>query len=347
MRLCFIVADARAQRPTWGSVYLARAAMRRGHTIAFASVDDLTLRADNSVIGRVRHVANETIDNEALCRALADAEPVEELLTSNDVVVLRYHPRREGGGQRTPAIDFGWRLRLGGALVVNDPEGTQRAGGRMWLAGLPAEIRPRMLVTREPARAKAFLKELGAAAVAKPLAERHAGVDSVFYLARGQVKNRNQILQVVRKTGYILVQEYLPDIVHGEKRLLLLGGEPIRKGERVAIYRRAPPGDGSATPGPLPAAGHESTRKPCDFGPAEQRIVDLLRPRLEAEGLYFVGVDIVGDKVLDLNVYTPGGLHANQALYGIDVGEAVVRDLERRVEVRHAYRKSLEPGIEP
>src|SRR5262249_33709105 len=127
---------------------------------------------------------------------------------------------------------------LSGVLVVNDPEGTQRAGGRMYLSGLPAEIRPRTLITREQSKVKAFLKAIDAPCVIKPLAEREGGVENRFYVARGQVKNLNQMIPVVRKTGYVVVQEYLPDAAHGEKRLLLLGGEPVRCGKRVAIYRR-------------------------------------------------------------------------------------------------------------
>jgi glutathione synthase len=329
VRLAFIVADARGQKPSWSTAWLAQAATQRGHDVGFVSVDELTLRPDNSVTARVLRPVRACVSREEMCSALAadDARLEEESLASFDVVFLRYHPRREGGGMHSPVIDFGWRLRLGDVQVYNDPEGTQRAGGRMYLGGLPAEIRPRTLVTRDSARVKKFLKELDAAAVVKPFAEQHAGVDNVFYLARGQLKNLNQILQVVRKTGYMVVQEYLPEVAQGEKRLLLLAGEPIRDTEgRVAIYRRWPDG---------------TRREPTSFGPEEQRIVDLLRPRLAADGLYFVGVDIVGTKVLEVNVYTPGGIRANHELYGFDVSEAVLRDLERRVEVRRAYRKSV------
>jgi glutathione synthase len=328
VRLAFIVADAREQKSSWSTAWLAQAAMQRGHDVGFVSVDELTLRPDNSVTARVLRPAHPCTTREAMCSALAadDARREEESLTSYDVVFLRYHPRREGGGVHSPVIDFGWRLRLGDVQVYNDPEGTQRAGGRMYLGGLPAEIRPRTLVSRDSARVKRFLKELDAPAVVKPFAEQHAGVDNVFYLTRGQSKNLNQILQVVRKTGYMVAQEYLPEVTQGEKRLLLLGGEPIRHGGQVAIYRRWPDG---------------ARREATTFGAEEQRIVDLLRPRLEADGLYFVGVDIVGSKVLEVNVYTPGGIRANHELYGFDVSEAVIRDLERRVEVRRAYRKSV------
>jgi glutathione synthase len=151
-------------------------------------------------------------------------------------------------------------------------------------------------------------------------------------VGRGQLKNLNQMISVLRKGGYLVAQEYLADAAQGEKRLLLLAGEPLRSGSRVAIYRRG----GDPTDVPFGA------RRRWELGPAEQRIADLLRPKLEADGLYFVGVDIAGDKVLEVNVYTPGGAQACAELYGLDVGDVVVRDLERRLEVRQAYPKS--PG---
>ena len=62
-----------------------------------------------------------------------------------------------------------------------------------------------------------------------------------------------------------------------------------------------------------------------------------------ADGLYFVAVDIVGDRILELNVFTPGGIHAIAALYGVDVAEIMIVDLERRVRLRAAYRTTFDP----
>jgi glutathione synthase len=331
VRLAFVVADVRDQKPDWTTVYLARAAMRAGHDVGFVDVDELTMTPDNQVVGQVVRPAAHGApieSTEELSTALAHESRVvtSEVLTAWDVVFLRYNPNHDYPGMApgNPAADFGWRLRLSGVLVVNDPEGMQRAGGRMYLSALPPEIRARTLITREPAKVKAFLAALDAPAVLKPLADKdNSDREHVFFVARRQVKNLNQIITVVRKTGYIVVQEYLPEAEQGEKRLLLLGGEPIRVGGRAAIYRRL---------------GEE--RVACELGPTEERIVDMLRPKLLADGLYLVGVDIVGAKVLEVNVFTPGGVHPNLELYGIDASEAVIRDLERRVEVRRAYRKS-------
>jgi glutathione synthase len=361
MRICFVVADVRAQQATFTGIYLAWAAHRRGHDVRFVSVDDLSFLDDNNILATTTRVrAGDYADPAAYARALASDEAVveEDALGGFDVVFLRYNPTREGEGRPgAPLIDFGWRLRLAGTLVINDPEGMRRAGSRMYLADFPADVRTRTLVSRSKTRLKAFLKALDGPAVLKPLAPR--GGEHVFYLRRRQVSNLNQIIATVTKEGYALAQEYLPEADHGEKRLLLLNAEPIRIGDRVAIYRRRPAGNGARASGTSGAkadgtsagkAGGKSgtktgssVRAKCDFGPVEARICDILRPRLLADGLTFVSVDIVGDRILELNVFTPGGLHAIAELYGVDASEVVIADLERRVRLRAAYRTTFDP----
>jgi glutathione synthase len=323
MRICFVVADVHVQQATFTSVYLALAAHRRGHEVRFVSVDDLSFLDDNNVLATTTRVRYGDYDSPAAyARALASSEAVVEEATLGgfDVVFLRYNPIGEGESRPgAPLIDFGWRLRLAGTLVVNDPEGLRRAGSRMYLADFPADVRTRTLVSRSKTRLKTFLRGLDGPAVLKPLAPR--GGEHVFYLRRRQVSNLNQIISAVTKQGYALAQEYLPEAVQGEKRLLLLNGDPIRVGDRVAIYRRR-----AVTTANGPKAG-AATRGKCDFGPVEARICDILRPKLLADGLTFVAVDIVGDRILELNVFTPGGIHAIAALYGIDVAEIVIADV--------------------
>jgi glutathione synthase len=339
MRVCFVVAAAREQQPTFATIHLALAAHRRGHDVRFVSVDDLSFLDDNNVLGVTTRVRAGAYAKPAdYARALASDEAVveEDTLGTFDVVFLRYNPIREGVlHPSAPLIDFGWRLKLGGTLVVNDPEGLRRAGSRMYLADFPPDVRTRTLVSRSKRRLKDFVRALDAPAILKPLAPR--GDEHVFYVRRRQIKNLNQIITTVTKDGYAVAQEYLPESEQGEKRLLLLNAEPIRAGDRVAIYRRRPAlGPGGARDG-VPARGK------CDFGAVEARICDILRPKLLADGLHFVGVDIVGDKLLELNVFTPGGIHSIQELYGLDVADIVIRDLERRVRLRAAYRTTFDP----
>jgi glutathione synthase len=341
MRICFVVADVKDQQPTYTGIYLALAAHRRGHDVRFASVENLSFLDDNNVLAtttRVRHGDYQTPGDYARALASDDAVNEEDTLGSFDVVLLRYNPVRESAGRPVaPLIDFGWRLRLAGTLVVNDPEGLRRAGSRMYLADFPADVRTKTLVSRSKKRLKEFLRALDGPAVLKPLSPR--GGENVFYLRRRQVSNLNQIITAVTNDGYAIAQEYLPEIEQGEKRLLMLNAEPIRDGKRVAIYRRRPLVGKNGSPPPE----NRATRSACELGPVEARICDILRPKLLADGLYFVGVDIVGDKILELNVFTPGGSHSIHELYGIDVGDIVIRDLERRVHLRAAYRTTFDP----
>jgi glutathione synthase len=166
----------------------------------------------------------------------------------------------------------------------------------------------------------------------------------VFFLRRRQAKNLNAIISAITRDGYAVAQEYLPEADTGEKRMLLLGGEPIRVGSQVALYRRPPsphlhPRDSQPVTG-RPAAPNS---RRCRFGPAEQRLCDLLRPKLLTDGLYFVSVDIAGDKILELNVFAPGGLHSLREIYRLDFAAVIIRDLERRARLRAVYRGTLDP----
>jgi glutathione synthase len=271
-------------------------------------------------------------------RALVSSDAVREddTLSAFDVVFIRYNPLREPAtSPPSPMLDFCWRLRLGGTFVVNDPEGVCRAWGRLYLSDLPAGMRARTLVSRSADQIKSFFRSLDGDAVLKPLA--HAGHEKVFRVRRGQVKNVNPFITAITKNGYAVAQEYVHEAEEGEKRLLLLNGEPIRIADRVAIYRRLPG---------LVEAGRRRRnlkQRQCNFGPVEMHICDMLRPKLLADGLYFVSVDIAGNKILELNAFSPGGLHSLREIYRMDVAGAILSDLERRVRLRKAYQGTGDP----
>jgi len=348
MRIAFLVPDVRTQQPSFGGIHLAWAAHRRGHEVRFVSSRDLSFLDDNTVLATTTRVRAGDYRWPADYHAAllsADAVREEDALSSFDVVFLRYNPLREPAGEPpSPVIDFCWRLRLSGVLVVNDPEGCGAPGaGCIWPTCRPRCERA-LWFSRSPEGIKTFLRELDGPAVLKPLA--HADREKVFFLRRRQARNVNPIISAITKDGYAVAQEYLPEADAGEKRLLLLGGEPIRVGSQVALYRRLP---SPHLDGPGSRGGAHSRRpsaprsRQCRFGPAEQRLCDLLRPKLLADGLYFVSVDIAGDKILELNVFAPGGIHSLREIYRIDVAAVIIRDLERRARLRAVYRGTLDP----
>jgi glutathione synthase len=339
MRIGFLIGGLPSLQPTFAGVHLAWSAHRRGHEVCFVTADDLSFLDDGSVLATTLRVrAGDYAKPADFHRALLSGDAVREddTLSGFDVVFIRYNPLREPhGAPPSPILDFCWRLRLAGTFVVNDPEGVFRAWGRLYLADLPADVHARTLVSRSPAQIKAFVRELGGEAVLKPLA--HAGREKVFHVRRGQPRNLNAIITSITKDGYAVAQEYLPEAEDGEKRVLLLGGEPIRIGDQVAIYRRLPGlADGEKQ---RPSLKHRR----CAFGAAEERICDLLRPKLLADGLTFVSVDLAGGKILELNAFSPGGIHSLREIYRMDVARAIITDLERRVRLRAAYKGTHDP----
>ena len=125
-----------------------------------------------------------------------------------------------------------------------------------------------------------------------------------------------------------MAQEFLPEVKRGDKRVLLLNGEPILIGDRHACYTRI------SAPGEIRSNLHVGgKRKRAELTKRDLEIIHAVRTKLVSDGLYFVGVDIVGDKLLEINVFCPGGIHNINELYGINVGQAVIEDLEIRVGV--------------
>ncbi len=343
MRVCFVVNAVRTQRLTYTTLHLAYEAYRRSHEVHVAGIDAFSYSDDDQVLAHTVSLPADTHSSaKKFWRALTAEDAPQAEISHNqfDVVFLRNNPATvgEGGDRFNPALGFGRRLKRSGVMVVNDPDGLLRAGSKMYLAGFPEEVRPKKLISRSADKIRQFLKELDGPAILKPLAGY--GGKNVFFVRRGQASNLNQMISAVRKDDYVIAQEYLPHAARGDKRVLLLGGEPIRIGKHVAAYKRMRPKDDIRNN--MHVGGQ---RKRCEFTDTEQRICDLLRPRLVADGLYFVGVDIVGDKVLEINVFAPGGIHNINELYGINVGEVVVQDLEKKIAVRTAYNHTLAPEV--
>src|SRR5688572_20867577 len=283
MRICFVVNNPRTQKATYTTLHLAFAAYRRGHDVAFASVDAFSQGEGADIVAEiVRPKSGRLRDAAAYVKALtaADAPREDARLVDFDVIFLRNNPAAGAAevDAFNPALDFGRRLKQLGVLVVNDPDGLSRAGSKMYLAGFPAELRPKTLITRSVDRVRAFLRELDGRAVIKPLAG--FGGQNVSYFARVQCANRRHMSSTGRREGYVIVQEYLPAVAKGDKRVLLLGGAPLRVGGMVAAYKRMRPRDDIRNN--MHVGG---SRRRAEFSDEEQRICDLLRPRLAADGL--------------------------------------------------------------
>lgn len=333
MRLCFIVQSLHFQRPSYTTTHLAYEAFRRGHEVCYTTLNRLTLKDNGQITARATY-SSAARGRERFLAGFQNPTALERQISLSqfDVVFLRNNPHDKHSDTepaQIPILDLGRQLSEQGVFVINHPAGLALASSKLYVTQFPASIRAKTLVSREPTAIKQFLAELEGPAIIKPL--RGFGGFNVFFIRRLGEKNLNQIIAAVCKNDYAVVQEYLPAIRHGDRRILLVNGSPLFFGNQATVYSRRSPKDEIRCNIHIGAS-----RQGCRLFPSDQKIVDTIRNQLIKDGLYFVGVDVVGNKLLEINVFCPGGIHSMNELYSINVGQRVIEDLEGRVgQVQH------------
>jgi glutathione synthase len=140
------------------------------------------------------------------------------------------------------------------------------------------------------------------------------------------------MIETVGRDGYIVAQERLAGAEQGDVRLFLMNGAPLIVDGQYAAFRRV---NESHDPRSNMRVG--GVPEPVEPDRAMLRVVDAVRPKLLADGMFLVGLDIVGDKLMEVNVFSPGGLGTCETLYGVEFTSAVIAALEHKVELRDQY----------
>ncbi len=203
-------------------------------------------------------------------------------------------------------------------FVINRPNALLTANEKLYQLNFPEAIPP-TLVTYEVTRLRKFLMEQGGQMIVKPLGG-HGG-EGVFLVSVGD-RNLGAILETVThfETQPIMAQRYIPEVRLGDKRLIVLNGEPIGGTLRV-------PRDDEHR-GNIHVGGN-TVKAPIT--PRDREICRVLRPRLEHDGLYFVGLDIIGDYLTEVNVTSPTGVQEIDRLDGVNLEAEVIDFVESRV----------------
>jgi glutathione synthase len=159
----------------------------------------------------------------------------------------------------------------------------------------------------------------------------------VFLVRPDDVPNLNQMIDAVSRDGYVIAQEYLPAAVEGDMRLFLMNGRPLRYKGKYAAFRRVRSGGDMRSNihagGKLEEAVVDSTAL---------RIAEIVRPKIVQDGMFLVGLDIVGDKLMEINVFSPGGLGSAQKFEKVNFNYPVIRALERKVQYMDFYRRNFD-----
>ena len=233
---------------------------------------------------------------------------------------------RGGTDAQGPAFDSSyltatWLLEMAereGARVFNRPRALRDYNEKLAIARFPQFIVP----TRVSAMAedlRAFLAEHGDIVI-KPL--NAMGGAGIFRL-RPNDPNLGSILEVATRHGAepVMAQRYIPEIADGDKRILLIDGEPVP----YCLARIPAPGESR---GNLAAGGRGEARP---LGEREREIATTLGPRLAAEGLFLVGLDVIGDWLTEINVTSPTCFREITAQTGYDVAARFMDALEAHI----------------
>ena len=206
----------------------------------------------------------------------------------------------------------------GQTLIINDPRGLREQNEKLAVLEYP-ELCPPSVVTREATRLRSFLAEQGGEMVVKPLDA--SGGFGVFHVRRGD-PNTGAILEQATNLGrrWTMAQRYLPEVRQGDKRILLVDGEPL-----CAVLRVPAPDDsrGNLHVGAKPMA--------TTLGDRDLAIVHAVGPRLRERGHFFVGLDVIGGWLTEINVTSPTGIMEANALYGDSYETKVVERLEQKI----------------
>ena len=151
----------------------------------------------------------------------------------------------------------------------------------------------------------------------------------MFIVNPGGDVNLSQMVEALARDGYLAVQELLPGAEEGDTRLFLLDGKPLRSGDAYAAFRRIP-AEGEARSNMSVGA----TVAPAEIDATILGVAERVGPHLGREGMFLVGLDIIGDRLLEANVFSAGGLRSVQETTGVDFAPIIIEALERKVAVR-------------
>ncbi len=282
-------------------------AQERGHRVLYAAPEGLSVR-DGRPVALAREVTlRREVGNHV------DLGPERSLVLDeeSDVVFQRVDPPVDAAYvAATQILTLCQRT-----VVLNRPESILFANEKLYALHF-RELMPETLVTRRVDELREFLHKLGGEMIVKPLDGK--GGEGIFHV-RSDDRNLRSILEQSTRfeTRVTMAQRYLPEVRSGDKRILLVDGEPIG-----AILRIPPDGDTRAN---LHVGGRAA---PAVLDENDRRIVERIAPSLRRDGLFFVGIDVIGGYLTEVNVTSPTGIQEANALDGVRLEKRVLDGVE-------------------
>lgn len=340
MNILFIMYPWENLEPaTDSTIRLVHESVSRGHNTGIIYPNNLTMRA-SITMGFVKMIQKPEKLSSDIVRFYKKTVFKEQMLPMSgfDVIFLRSNPPVD-----TVMLQFLDSVR-GDTFIMNDVEGLRKANNKLYTASLfdpKNEITPATYVSKNKDYLKKIIDESESEKmILKPLAGY--GGKGVIVIEKSARQSINSLLDFYIHGGndsnYVILQEYVDGAEKGDVRVLMLNGEPIGAMKRI-------PAEGDIRSN-VHAGGrvekHTLTKQ-------EKMICRKLGPKLVADGLFFVGLDIINNKLLEINVTSPGGImRINKLTRGklqqkvLDFAEQVAHDREAHLHRKREFRKAVE-----
>jgi glutathione synthase len=286
-------------------------AQARGWELYYMEMSDLYLR-DGRGGARMRRLEVER-DEKEWFRFIDEKDwALDEL----DVILMRKDPPFDT--EYIYATYLLERAEEKGVLVVNKPQSLRDSNEKLFTAWFTECCAP-TLVTRDSGRIRSFLKEQGEI-ILKPL--DGMGGTSIFRLKEGD-SNLSVVLEIMTQhnSQFAMAQRYLPEIVDGDKRILLINGEPVP----YALARIPAKGESR---GNLAAGGRGEGRELTE---RDRWICSQVGPVLKEKGLIFVGLDVIGDYLTEINVTSPTCIQELDRQYDLNISGILMDQIEQAI----------------
>jgi glutathione synthase len=285
-------------------------AQRRDHEVWTCQIEHLGLEHDDPVAeAQLTQVAPASHASEAF--SVEDRTPIP--LEAFDIVMMRKDPPVD-----VAYLHATWILEQarGKTVLVNDPRGLRELNEHLAVLRFP-ELTPPTIVTRSSRRLAQFLREQGGAIVVKPV-DGFGGL-GVFVVREGD-PNTSSIFEssTVAGTRWTMAQRYLPEVVHGDKRILVVNGEPVG-----AVLRVPAQNDARSNL----HVGGRPVRTELDDD--DRAIIRTVTPLLAQHGQVLVGLDVIGGRLTEVNITSPTGVRHIEELERRNVAGAILDGLER------------------
>jgi glutathione synthase len=344
VKIAFVVNRVETEQSNYSTVRLAWNAVNAGHEVAMIGLADFIYEGcgDVAALATVPRRSKYASDEEFLKDVQSREARVQRISVSRlDVLLLRSDPADEVDTRAwapTSGLLFAQLVAAQGVIVLNDPTHLTDAANKTYFQHFPEPVRPRTCITRHADEIKAFLSGFGNTGVIKPL--QGSGGHGVFVVRPEDQPNLNQMIEAVLRDGYALVQEYLPGAADGDYRLLMLNGRPLNVDGRYACFRRRSNGQDARSN--ISAGGSVEMAEPDADA---LRLAEIVGPKLVRDGMYLVGLDIVGDKLMEINVDTPGGITMAEDLTGAPFSQYILADLEHKVRLKGYYSGKIDNAV--